>query len=128
MSNKTLSIVDIINPMIRSYMNNELRNIIDNPSDVFSSGMHWHESTNTAYFELPGVDKSDIVTNMSDDGVLTVTADSKDPVMKRKFSYVVKMDPYIVNIDTSKAVYENGLLKISFEKAKPASKRTINIA
>jgi len=128
MSNKSPSIVDIINPMLRSYMNNELRNIIDNPSDVFSSGMNWYESTNTAYFELPGVDKSDIVTNMSDDGVLTVTADSKDPVMKRNFSYVIKIDPYIVNIDTSKAVYENGLLKISFEKAKPASKRTINIS
>ena len=66
--------------------------------------------------ELPGVEKSDIKTTISEDA-LTIKVESAT----RKYYKEVKL-PAGVNPDTSRASYNNGVLEITLRKLTPRTK------
>jgi HSP20 family protein len=63
--------------------------------------------------ELPGVDKKDIQMKCADDA-LTISVNSPS----RKYHKEVQL-PTVVDPDTSKATYNNGVLEVLLRKAKP---------
>ena len=63
--------------------------------------------------ELPGVDKSAIKTHIADD-TLTIRVDSTTS----RFYKEIKL-PSGVDLDTSKATYNNGVLEITLQKIRP---------
>lgn len=121
-------LADLLASNLQSYLGSELKSspIIDIIAAPSSSAPYWHVETSTAYFELPGVSKSDIVLNIDDDGKIVVEAERKEPY-KNKFSYRLNVNPCVVNLDSSVATFDNGILKLKFEPNKRASKRNINI-
>lgn len=128
MSSSKPTLADILNNF--SYLSSDFKSapiidILTTPAG-YSSGTYWHNETSTAYFELPGVSKSDITTDIDDDGKIVVEAERKEPY-KNKFSYRLSVNPCVVNLDSSVATFDNGMLKIKFELNKPSSKRNINI-
>jgi HSP20 family protein len=66
--------------------------------------------------ELPGVEKSDIKTTISEDA-LTIKVDSAT----RKYYKEVQL-PSSVDSDSSRASYNNGVLEIALRKMKPRPK------
>ncbi len=79
--------------------------------------------------ELPGVDKKDIKLNVTNDSV-TITAESASEKEEREKSYYFKERssygfrrtipmPEEIKSSTSKAKFNNGVLEITVQKAKP---------
>ncbi len=63
--------------------------------------------------ELPGVEKSDIKTTISED-TLTIRVDTASPKYYKEVQLPTSVDP-----DSSKASYNNGVLEIVLRKLKP---------
>lgn len=87
--------------------------------------------------ELPGVAKEDVKVTLHD-GILTVTAERKQPELHEKEQWIRNeisygkfersIDlPYPVVADKVAATHENGLLRISLPKAEEAKPRQISI-
>lgn len=68
--------------------------------------------------EIPGVEKEDIILDGTPSS-LTITVDTP----RRKFTKTLAM-PCDVNIDSAKAEYNNGILEVTLETAKPAENKT----
>jgi len=66
--------------------------------------------------ELPGVEKSAIKTSISDD-TLTISVDSATQKYYKEIHLPAGVDP-----DSSKALYNNGVLEITLRKAQPKPK------
>lgn len=85
---------------------------------------------------LPGLKDSEIEVNIHK-GVLWIKGEKKETETDkpkkyyrktcRSFSYSVALPDQIEDREESEASYENGVLKIAFQKAKAASARRINI-
>ncbi len=87
--------------------------------------------------ELPGVAKEDVKVTLHD-GVLTVTAERKQPELKEKEQWVRneisygKFErsinlPYQVVAEKVAATHENGILRITLPKAEDAKPKQISI-
>jgi hypothetical protein len=126
------SFADLFNPAVRNSLANELRNIIDSQIDASSNteddcGIHPHFTyatsinsscvkfvNGTLFVELPGVSKSDIQLNISDEGMVSITAERGEP-FKKLFNYSYKIDVSKYDISsTEDASFENGILRITF--------------
>jgi HSP20 family molecular chaperone IbpA len=131
---------DFLNPSVRSFMANELKNIIDKtangedyvcqfpfPSTSSSNNLYYCKDTDTLFVELPGMKKSDIAIAIGDDGEVSVKADRTLP-FKKSFDYVFNVDSHVVDISSPEAKFDNGILSIIFSRLAPTSKRNINIS
>jgi len=66
--------------------------------------------------ELPGIEKKDIKLNATSDS-LVISVDTPEKKYYKKLSFESKVDP-----KSSKAVYKNGVLEITFNKQKSKTK------
>ncbi|MHA1754968.1 MAG: archaeal heat shock protein Hsp20 [Candidatus Odinarchaeia archaeon] len=71
--------------------------------------------------ELPGVEKQDIKLNATED-TLIISAETPQRKYYKEVEFKEKVDP-----KTSKAIYKNGVLEVSFEKLKSSKGSEISI-
>jgi HSP20 family molecular chaperone IbpA len=136
------SFSEFLNPTIRTFMANELKNIIEktangeeyacpfagmmSSSPVVETGMYYDKDSDTLYVELPGMQKSEIAISISDGGEVSVKSVRTLP-FKKSFDYVYNVDTHVVDISSPEAKFDNGILGITFSRLAPTSKRNISI-
>ncbi len=87
--------------------------------------------------ELPGITKQDVTVNVND-GVLTISAERKQPELKDqeqwirneisygKYERTINL-PYSVDVEKISALHENGILQIILPKHENAKPKQISI-
>ncbi len=87
--------------------------------------------------DLPGISKSDVTVNVND-GVLTISAERKQPELKENEQWIrnevsygsferrINL-PYSVDVEKVSAIHENGLLQIVLPKHENAKPKQIFI-
>ena len=83
----------------------------------------------TLFVELPGVSKSDIILDISEEGgLVTISAEREEPFSKT-FDYSHRIDEAKYDISSANASYDNGILSVVFTPLvqKKLNKRNIHI-
>lgn len=126
---------------------NEIDSLLGSPFVSYPAVRRFNRNTDVAVkdsgnelvvvVQLPGVVKEDVKVNLND-GVLTISAERKQPELKKneqwirneinygKFERSINL-PYAVDTDKVSASHENGILRIELPKHENAKPKQIAI-